>query len=92
MNKGPLNSSSTGGFDHLYIAPEVADTVASVAVPAPARPSLQVHLQGFTSWICNAFAEPVQHAAVYIFDIRLYRDALCRVQDQVVKRHAASLT
>jgi hypothetical protein len=62
-----------------------------ICASAAARPLVDMHLQGFTSRICEALAEPMQHAAEDIFDIRLHLDPLYRVQDQIVNRHPVSL-
>ena len=74
-------------LDHLHVSPQVADAVAAIAEPAAARPLLQRHLHRFALRVGEAFAQPVQHAAEDVSDVRLDVDALCRVQRQIVDCH-----
>ena len=74
-------------LDHLHVSPQMADPVAAVAEPSPARPLLHHHLHRFALRVGAALAQPVQHAPVHVPNIGLDVDALGNVQRQFVDCH-----
>ncbi len=63
-------------LDHLHMAPEVPDAIATIAEPSSAWPLLQNHLHRLSVRVGNAFAKPVQYTLKDIANISLHLDVL----------------
>src|SRR5262245_55809823 len=83
----PAQCEQRGMFDHLHKSPQVSDTVAAVAVPAPAGFRFQVQLQRLAVRRGIAFSEAMQHRLEHLVGSGLDVYVLFNVEREVVQLH-----
>src|SRR6266851_1175960 len=76
-----------GRLDHLHMAPEVPDAIATIAEPSSAWPLLQNHLHRLSVRVGTAFAKSVQYTLKDIAYISLHLDVLFHVKRHLFEFH-----
>jgi hypothetical protein len=87
MNMGPAQFKERRRLDHLHEPPQVADAVATVAIPAAAGFGFEQHLQRLAVGPGVAFSEAMQNCRKRLFWRGFDVDVLLKVEGKVVQCH-----